>query len=119
MYEEALDAQRSYFASIGHREGEEALTRGYAEGGYRGAMRRAADTLAARSLRTHTGAKIAASLYARAGENERALEWLERAFANHDPGILYLGWPVFDSVRDHPRFQDLLRGMNLLDGQQR
>jgi len=116
MYEEALDAQRSYFASIGHREGEEALTRGYAEGGYPGAMRRAADTLAARALRTHIGAKITASLYARAGENERALEWLERAFANHDPGLPYLGWPVFDSVREDPRFQDLLRRMNLPQG---
>ena len=113
MYEEALDAQRRYFASIDYGEGEEALTRGYAEAGYTGAMRRAADALAARALSTQIGAKITASLYARAGEHELTLEWLERAFANHDQGLAYIRWPVFDSVRDDPRYQDLLRRMNL------
>jgi len=111
MYEEALDAQRSYLASIGHREAEEALTRGYAEGGYREAMHRVADTVAARSPRTH--AKQVAGFYSLAGDKERALEWLERAFANRDPGMLYLRLPEFDSVREDPRFQDLMRRMNL------
>ncbi len=111
-YEEALDAQKAYFSAIGDDESQEALTRGYAEGGYAGAMRRLAESAAARSLRTDTRASYVAQLYARAGENERALEWLERAFANHDPNMPYLLGPTFDSVRDDPRFQDLLRRMN-------
>ena len=113
MYEEALDAQRSYLAAIGHREGEEALTRRYADGGYTGAMRRVADAVAASSLRTQTRAYIVAGFYARAGDKKRALEWLERAFANRDPGMPYLRMPEFDSVREDPRFQDLLRRMKL------
>ena len=112
MYEEALDAQRSFLVAIGDRESEEALTRGYAEGGYAGAMRRLADT-AARSLTTHTSAFWVAGFYIRAGESERALEWLERAFVDRDPQTTYLGWPIFDNVRDDPRFRDLLRRMNL------
>ena len=113
MYEEALDAQRSFLVAIADRESEEALTRGYAEGGYRGAMRRLADTAAARSLTTHTRAFWIAGYYIRAEENERALEWLERAFVNRDPQMTYLLWPIFDNVRNDPRFQDLLRRMKL------
>lgn len=49
-----------------------------------------------------------------AGLNDRALEWLERSFEAHDPNMPYIGiWPMFDPLHDHPRFQDLLRRMNL------
>ena len=112
MHEEALDAQKAYFSALGDDESQEALTQGYAEGGYAEAMRRAAETFAARSLTTDTGATYVAQLYARGGEKEPALEWLARAFANHHPGMPYLGLPIFDSLRDDPRFQDLLRRMN-------
>ncbi|TDI34181.1 MAG: tetratricopeptide repeat protein [Acidobacteria bacterium] len=112
-YEEAVAAQRSYLSAIRDVEGEAALAEGYAEGGYTEAMRRLAETRAERSLKTDTGACWLADLYIRAGENELALEWLERAFANRDPNMPYLLLPHYDSVRDHPRFQDLLRRMNL------
>ncbi len=79
-------------------------------------MRRLAESAAARSLRTDTRAFYVAQLYARAGEKERALEWLERAFANRDPNMPYLLLPRYDSLRDDPRFQDLLRRMNLPEG---
>ena len=114
MYEEAVAAQKSFLTAVGDREGEEALTRGYAEGGYAGAMRRLADTFAERSRRTHTRARHVANLYIRAGERDLALEWLERAFADRDPNLPYLGVvPMLDPVRGDPRFQDLLRRMNL------
>jgi TolB-like protein len=87
MYEEALAAQKAFLATIDDREGEEALTRGYAEAGYTGAMRRLAELAAARSRKTHTLAMTVAMLYLRAGENDLALEWLERAFADRDPSL--------------------------------
>ena len=62
----------------------------YAEAGYAGAMRRLAETVAARSRRTHTRAWDVANLSVRAGERDLALEWLERAFANRDPNTPYL-----------------------------
>ncbi len=77
-------------------------------------MHRAAETLAARSRTTYVGPRSVATWYARAGENDRALEWLERAYEARDPNLVYIGvQPLFDSVRDDPRFQDLLRRMNL------
>ncbi len=81
--------------------------------GYAGAMCRLAERAAARSRRTHTRAWDVACLFIRAGERDLALEWLERAFANRDPNAPYLLLPRYDSVRDDPRFQDLLRDMNL------
>ena len=112
-YEEALAEQKKLIDLLGDSEVAEALDRGYAQGGYRGAMRLAAETLAARSRRTHTLALVVSGLYLRAGENDLALEWLERAFADRDPNLPYLGGPHSDSLRDDPRFQDLMRRMNL------
>jgi tetratricopeptide (TPR) repeat protein len=116
MHEEALEAQRSYLAAIGDREGEEALARGYLEAGYVEAMRRLAETAATRSRRTSTGAWDVAGLYLRAGENDLALDWLERAFEHQDANMYKLGVrPLHDAVRDDPRFQDLVRRMNFPD----
>ena len=43
----------------------------------------------------------------------KALEWLERGFEIRDPNMPYLGLPIYDPLRSDPRFQDLLRRMNL------
>ena len=45
MYDEALAQAQNFASALGDREVEEALARGYAEGGYREAMHRAAETL--------------------------------------------------------------------------
>ena len=113
-YEEALAEARQYFAAMGHHEAAEALERGYAEAGYQGAMRRAAETLAARSEQANVIATNIAVLYICAGDQERALEWLARGFEVRDTWISYLSvHPIWDGLRDDPRFQDLLRRMNL------
>jgi hypothetical protein len=47
------------------------------------------------------------------GETEKALDWLEHSYAGHDVHMLWLNTaPMFDSLRDEPRFQTLLRKMN-------
>jgi len=113
-YDEALTEVKTRFAAAGERELAEALERGYAEGGYREAMRRAAETRAARSDTTFVPPLGLASLFAHAGETERVLEWLEKAYQERDPNLPYIGViPLFDIVRDDPRFQDLLLRMNL------
>ena len=113
MYAEALEVAKAYFSALGDHEVEEALDRGYAQGGYQGAMRRAAETLAARSRTTFVPPLGVARLYRYAGDNDRALEWLEKGYEERSPTMPYLGMPGFDSLRDDPRFQSLLRRMNL------
>jgi serine/threonine-protein kinase len=52
--------------------------------------------------------------YAQLGEKERAFEWLEKAFAEHDNAITYLKIDTaFDNVKSDPHFQDLLRRIGL------
>jgi len=55
-----------------------------------------------------------AGIYSVLGEKDRAVEWLERAFAERARYLMYLTWDfVFDDLRDDPRVQSLLRRMNL------
>jgi tetratricopeptide (TPR) repeat protein len=46
-------------------------------------------------------------------ETEEALSWLERAYEQRDPILITLKYPFYDPIRSDPRFQDLLRRMNL------
>ena len=79
-------------------------------------MRRAAETLAARSKQRYVAPTQIAALYAHAGETVQALECLEKAYDVHDTSIVYtLMLPEYEELWDHPRFQDLLRRMNLLE----
>ena len=118
MYEEALAEAPAYLPVGAARvpEAVEALERGYAEGGYPGAMRRAAEKLAERSNLIYVDARLIAELYACAGEKEQALRWLEKAYEDRVLEMVYLSdEPAWDSLRDDPRFQDLLRRMNFPD----
>lgn len=113
MYEEALVEAKKFFTLLGDNEVAEALARGHAAAGYSRAMRLAAETLAARSSQTHVPGIRIARLYAHAGENGRALEWLEKAYEEREAPLVHLrvGWD-WESLRDDFRFQDLLRRMN-------
>ena len=62
---------------------------------------------------THLAMYVAAA-YARLGEKERAFEWLEKAFAAHEPQLAYLkNERAFDNVKSDPRFVDLLNRIGL------
>jgi tetratricopeptide (TPR) repeat protein len=53
--------------------------------------------------------------YALLGEYEAALESLEKGFAAGDPLAVQLGYiKIYDPLRDNPRFQAMLKEMNLL-----
>jgi serine/threonine-protein kinase len=114
MYEESLEELKASFSSMGDREVEEALTLGYAQSGYRGALKRAANLLAERGRKTYVLSNDVAALYALAGENAQALDWLEKSLEERSPHMPYVGAYVeFASLHSYPRFQELLRKMNL------
>jgi eukaryotic-like serine/threonine-protein kinase len=113
-YENALAEANKFFTVLGDHEIAEVLAGGTAEAGYAAAMRVAADKLAVRANRTHVPAIRVARLYAHAGEKDRALEWLEKAYEQGNPPLSHLNvaWD-WDILRSEPRFQHLLRRMNL------
>lgn len=60
------------------------------------------------------GAGDVAGIYAKLGDSPAAFEWLQRAYEEHDGNLLYLRVrPEFDSLRDDPRFIDLLHRIGL------
>jgi len=114
MYEEALEIWRTWFDVKGDQEAAEALARGYEEAGYSGALGSIAKLMIERSRTTFVTPWQIATQLTRAGKNDEALDWLEKAFEAHDnnmPSICVD--PIFDGLRDDPRFKDLLRRMNL------
>jgi len=112
-HKEALAEAIKFFAALSDHEVESALTRGYAAGGYTQAMHLAAETLAARSTRTHVPGVRIARLYAHAGDKDQVMKWLEKAYEQGETPLTHLNvaWD-WDNLRDDPRFQDLLRRMN-------
>ncbi|PZR72557.1 MAG: hypothetical protein DLM52_12635 [Chthoniobacterales bacterium] len=54
-----------------------------------------------------------AQVYAVRGDKEKAFEWLQIAFDNHDTGMLaLLVDPLLNSLRDDPRYKTLIAKMN-------
>jgi TolB-like protein/DNA-binding winged helix-turn-helix (wHTH) protein len=54
-----------------------------------------------------------AQSYLGLGERDLALAWLERAYKDHDPWMVYVAaYPTFDPLHSEPRFQALLRRMH-------
>lgn len=77
-YEDALSHAKTFFgAELG-----DVLTRGYADGGYPGAMRRAAERLVKRAEQRYVAPVLIARFYAHAGDSMRALEWLEKRWTS-------------------------------------
>ncbi|HKI84364.1 MAG TPA: hypothetical protein VKA63_08510, partial [Candidatus Krumholzibacteria bacterium] len=55
-----------------------------------------------------------ASIYACMNEVDRALDWLERAHAQHDQTLVWIKvHPRLDPLRGHPRYEALLKKMSL------
>ena len=58
-----------------------------------------------------------ATVYLGLGENEKALDWLERAFEDRDPIFWWFkGDQLYDSVRDTRRFHALMQKVSKLKG---
>ncbi|MEE9279070.1 MAG: tetratricopeptide repeat protein [Myxococcota bacterium] len=86
----------------------------YAMAGKREEALRRLDALGERSQREHVPSTPRARAYAALGEDERAMEWLERAYEERDIwlGLFLKNDPLFERLHLDPRFRDLLRRMN-------
>jgi len=91
----------------------DAMRRAFAKAGIRGVWRVWIDM----DLRQHGGAidpLRAAVLWASAGDADQALDWLERAYAERNPGLIYLrSEGAFAGLQSNPRFVRIVREMKL------
>ncbi len=72
------------------------------------------DELTELGKQKYVAAYFFAGIYVGLGENDRAIEYLERSYEEHSHWLIYLHIdPSMDALRDDPRFQDLLRRVGL------
>jgi adenylate cyclase len=113
MYREAAAEVRKGLL-LGNEPEAAALYEGVAdEASYRRAVSRQIILLRERAKTRYVSPITLAGLYARLGDNEQAIAWLEKAYQEHDSGLVYLKMdPRYDPLRSDPRFQDLLRRLH-------
>jgi hypothetical protein len=113
MYDEQLAIDRKILAN--NAELTAALEDGFKKAGHKGAYRAIADLLAEGYGKpgNYVPALNISNTYLDAGDYNMAIDWLEKAYEEYDPNMPYLGVPFYDPLRSDPRFQDLLRKMNL------
>ena len=91
-----------------------ALRTTYASSGWKGFSEKRAEFVAENRKRTYIAGSTLAVFYAEMGDKEKALEWLERAYAERDEWLVYLNVrPAYDALHADPRFQDLVRRVGL------
>jgi TolB-like protein len=114
MREEQLADQRLRIAKDAERIA--AFERGLSEGGYEGAQRGIADVLAMRFEKgQYYSASGVALRYLDAGDNDRAIDWLQKAYDKHDSELPYINSPPWDRLRDDARYKALLRRIGIAE----
>jgi adenylate cyclase len=112
MYDEQFAIYRRVYAD--DAELTKALEDGFEKAGYEGAYRALADLMA--EWYGKPGKSVVAQAiawnYLRADDYDLAIDWFEKAYEEHEPNLPYISG-LGDPLRSYPRFQDLLRKMNL------
>lgn len=91
------------------------LREAYAKSGYPGLLRAELnESLKKRDAGKYVPALGIASICFQVGDKEQGLRWLDKAYDERDSGMVYLNVSSdFDSVRDDPRFQQMVRQVGL------
>jgi tetratricopeptide (TPR) repeat protein len=91
-----------------------ALAHAYAVSGRRADAQKALLKLREASKIRYVSPYDVAVLYVGLGDSNPAMDWLKKAYQDHSPWLIWIKVdPRFDSVRDDPRYHDLLRGMGI------
>ncbi|HUA14481.1 MAG TPA: tetratricopeptide repeat protein [Verrucomicrobiae bacterium] len=117
MYPQTVEEFRTYAQLTGNpqdRENADALDRGFRSGGWPGAVTQLIAVFENRRKIGYASPFIIARLYSDLGEKDKAFEWLDTAYREHDSLLIALtSWPQFDSLRSDPRFDELMRKVGL------
>ncbi len=109
-YADALQALKTSVALDSSARGEAELGYGYAISGNEQAARVIADRLEAMMAKKYLPAYDLALIYVGLRQNDRAFEWLEKAYRERSPYLTNLKVdPQLDPVRSDPRFRELMR----------
>ena len=115
MYEQAIATfQKGMTQAERHPQLVAALGHAYARSGKPDEANKALAELREMSKRRYVSPYQFAVIYGGLGDKEQTFAWLEKAFQDRSVFLIWLKVePLFDSLRDDPRFQDLLRRIGL------
>ncbi len=115
MYPEAIANFEKSIARTGRQtDSLGILAQIYGLAGRKSDTRKIIRELKERSRHHYVFPSVFANAYLGLGDKERALTYLEQAYEEQDPWLFYLKvWPLLDPLRAEPRFQALLRRVNL------
>jgi serine/threonine protein kinase/tetratricopeptide (TPR) repeat protein len=116
MYDQAIDAIQKSVALDGIDPGiSPELAYAYAVMGESDKARQILRNLLALAQQNPIPPGYIAIIYAAVGERDQALTWLEKAYTQHSPMMTWLKTdPRFDSIRQEPKFQELMRRVGLI-----
>jgi TolB-like protein/DNA-binding winged helix-turn-helix (wHTH) protein/Tfp pilus assembly protein PilF len=110
MYDQAItELRRAVDISQSSAPAIAALARAYAVSGRTTEARKLLDQLMEQSKRRYVSPFYVAIVYAGLGENDQALDWIEKAYKDRSNAIVFAKVdPQLDTLRSTPRFQSLL-----------
>jgi TolB-like protein/Flp pilus assembly protein TadD len=113
-HKEAISAfKKAHSGSAGNPISLAGLAHAYATAGRNGEARKIVMDLGQRAKHGYIPWYISSILYLALGDKAQGLKWLEKAFDERDPWLIWISQdPRLDSVRDDPRFRQLLKRMN-------
>jgi TolB-like protein/Flp pilus assembly protein TadD len=107
-YEKAIDL------SGGMVLAQSALGHAFASFGQADDARAVLEQLLERRKSSYVSAYDLAAIHVALGEVDGAFHWMEEAYVEHASFLIHIHWdPRFDGVRDHPRFDAILRRIGL------
>src|SRR5262245_17907552 len=113
-YDQAVAERVKIMTFLGRAEKAAELRAAYDRSGWKGYLQKTADSIIEQAMTGKVGSFNMAKVYARSGDKDRTIEWLEKAYANRSSGIISIkSDPAFDWLHADPRFQDLLRLIGL------
>jgi eukaryotic-like serine/threonine-protein kinase len=113
-HKEAVAEREKALSLSGGPELAASIEEDFTTSGYKGVLQSWLDGLTEISKHGYVSSYSIAEAYMRMGEKEKAFDWLEKAYEEHDSGLVGLAVePMFDRARSDPRYRDILRRMKL------
>jgi len=111
---EAVGEREKVLSLSGSPELAASIAEDFAKTGYKGVQQSWLDGLTEISKHGYVSSYSIAEGHMRLGQKDKALEWLEKAYEEHDSGLVSIAVePMFDSLRSEPRFRNVVRRMKL------
>ena len=113
---EAVAEREKALSLFGSPELAASIEEDFNKYGYKGVLQSWLDGLTEISKHGYVSSYSIAEGYMRIGDKNRVFEWLDKAYEEHDSGLVSIAVePMFDPVRSDPKFKSIVKRMKLSD----